>query len=336
MQMRTRLKGVISYESAGRTYSYLRRKGQPNVRIEGKPGSPQFMAAYNAAVSGELPQRQSHDIGTFGKLIADFYRSVAFRNLKPNSQRVYRLILDALSAKHGTRPARTLPRDFAVRLIEKIGDKRPAMANLTASVLSRLMTFAVKSGVRTDNPLMGMEKYKGGTRHTWTDAELTAFETRWPLGTRERLAYALLLYTGQRGGDVARMRRQDIADGAIHLVQEKTGAELHIPIHANLHAALKAGPSNGMNLIGDHAGRPMGRAGLTALMKRGATLAGLPSHCLPHGLRKAMMRRLAERGGTSKELQAISGHATLEEVERYTKAADQRKLSKAAMNKLDT
>jgi hypothetical protein len=45
------------------------------------------------------------------------------------------------------------------------------------------------------------------------------------------------------------------------------------------------------------------------------------------------MRRLAERG-TVKELQAICGHATLGEVERYTKAADQRVLSEAAIAKL--
>src|ERR1700678_1218280 len=50
-----------------------------------------------------------------------------------------------------------------------------------------------------------------------------AFEARWPLGTGERPPYSLLLYTGQRGGDVVRMRRQDIVGGAISLVQEKTG-----------------------------------------------------------------------------------------------------------------
>jgi hypothetical protein len=32
---------------------------------------------------------------------------------------------------------------------------------------------------------------------------------RWPLGTRERLAFALLLYTGQRGGDVVKMMPSD-------------------------------------------------------------------------------------------------------------------------------
>jgi integrase len=68
-------------------------------------------------------------------------------------------------------------------------------------------------------------------------------------------------------------------------------------------------------------------------MKRAATAAGLGPECVPHGLRKAVLRRLAESGGTAKELQSISGHATLTEIERY-KAADQKKLSAAAIAKL--
>ncbi len=61
--------------------------------------------------------------------------------------------------------------------------------------------------------------------------------------------------------------------------------------------------------------------------------AGLP-HCSAHGLRKAAAARLAERGATAHEIMAITGHKTLEEVERYTRAAQQAKLADAAMAKL--
>jgi integrase len=46
------------------------------------------------------------------------------------------------------------------------------------------------------------------------------------------------------------------------------------------------------------------------------------------------MRRLAESGSSAKEIAAISGHRSLREIERYTAATDQVKLSKAAMAKL--
>ncbi len=89
-----------------------------------------------------------------------------------------------------------------------------------------------------------------------------------------------------------------------------------------------------MHLIGAINGQPITRRDLTYLMKRAATAAGLGPECVPHGLRKAVLRRLAESGGTAKELQSISGHATLTEIERYTKAADQKRLSVAAIAKL--
>jgi hypothetical protein len=71
------------------------------------------------------------------------------------------------------------------------------MANVTKAMLRKLLAHAVRAGYRNDNPVAEIDRFKGGTRHTWTEAELAAFEHRWPLGTRERLAYALLLYTGQ-------------------------------------------------------------------------------------------------------------------------------------------
>jgi hypothetical protein len=86
----------------------------------------------------------------------------------------------------------------AFHIIEEVGVSRPGMANLTRSVLSKVMAYAIEIGERTDNPFAGLKRYRLGTYHTWTDAEIAQFERRWPLGTRERLAFALLLYTGQR------------------------------------------------------------------------------------------------------------------------------------------
>jgi integrase len=61
--------------------------------------------------------------------------------------------------------------------------------------------------------------------------------------------------------------------------------------------------------------------------------AGLPQRCVFHGLRKAAARRLAEGGCTANEIAALTGHASLREVERYTKAADQMRMARSAMAK---
>src|SRR5215471_3341101 len=63
------------------------------------------------------------------------------------------------------------------------------------------------------NPTIGVKLLKGKNDkdgfHTWTNEEITCFEKRWPIGTRERLALDLLLYTGLARGDVVRLGRQD-------------------------------------------------------------------------------------------------------------------------------
>jgi integrase len=53
-----------------------------------------------------------------------------------------------------------------------------------------------------------------------------------------------------------------------------------------------------------------------------------------HGLRHAAARRLAEAGCTPHEIAAITGHASLKEVVRYTEAADRKHLASAAMDKV--
>jgi integrase len=292
------------------------------------------MAAYQDALGGVVSRGPRQGPGSVGALIFDYLRSPGFTNLKPASQQAYRIVLDRFGTSHGHRMVHDMPRAKVAAYIHEIGTNRPGMANLTRKVLRRLLAHAVRTGYRADNPVTEIEAYRGGTRHTWTESELATYERNWPLGTRERLAYALLLYTAQRGGDVVKMRRSDISNGAIAIVQQKTGTALSVPIHPELAAAMRAGPAKGLNLIGAPNGRPIARAALTELVKRAAKEAGLPPHCLPHGLRKAQMRRLAENGATVKEIASISGHKTLQEVERYTAAADQKILSLRAMARL--
>ncbi len=68
-------------------------------------------------------------------------------------------------------------------------------------------------------------------------------------------------------------------------------------------------------------------------MSKAIRAAKLPVRCKAHGLRKAAARRLAEAGCTAKQIQAITGHKTLAEVERYTRKADQVRLARKAMKK---
>lgn len=328
-----KLKYVNEYrDRTGKMRRYFRR-GWIRGRLPGDVGSPEFMAAYQAYLSDRPEPTSLKVAGSFGLLITEYYGSRPFLDLKPSSRKIYRYVLEPLAKAHGHRLVRDMRADKVAKIIQDIGNDKPGMANLTKSVLQKMMKYAVKAKWRADNPVLGIEPFKRGTHHTWTEGELKAFETRWPLGTRQRLAYALLLYTGQRVGDVAEMNRSDIVDGELHVIQQKTGAELYLPIVIELDRAMRAYSAKGLSLIGKEDGKPLSRAGLSQLMTDAIRKAGLPAKCVPHGLRKAAMRRLAEAGKTEKQIAAVSGHKTLREIERYTAAADQRRLAKDAMAK---
>jgi integrase len=309
---------------------YFRRKGFRGGPLPGPIGSPEFLEAYQGFMGGKPAPAAKGEArpGTFGHLIASYYRTVEFANLKPSSKQLYRYALEPLKEKHGHQPLSTVTRANLIAIIEKIGARAPGMANLTRAVLQKMLKGAFDRGQIADNPLARkIEAYKVGTHHTWTDAELRQFEAHWSLGTRQRLAYALLFYTGQRSGDVVRMSRRDVVGGRIRVVQEKTGTELEIKIHPDLAAAIKAYPAKGLYLIADEHGRPIRRPALSHLMREAIREAGLPARCVPHGLRKAVLRTMAERGASAKRLAAISGHKTTKELDRYTAAADQATLA---------
>ena len=174
-----------------------------------------------------------------------------------------------------------------------------------------------------------MPKAKSSGIHTWTEGEIEQFERHHPAGTRARLALALLLCTAQRTGDVVRMGRQHIRDGAIAVRQNKTGATLLIPIAEQLRKEL---PATTLTFLVTEWGKPFTPGGFGNWFRQRCREAGLP-HCSAHGLRKAACRRLAEAGCSAHEIAAISGHASLREVERYTKAADQIRLARRVMKR---
>jgi integrase len=158
------------------------------------------------------------------------------------------------------------------------------------------------------------------------------------LGTKGRLAFALLLYTDQRRSDVVKMGPQAIQQGVFTIDQGKTegGEEAHleIPVHPKLREIIDATPTVGVEtFLVTHFGRPYTAPGFGNWFRELCDAAGC-REVSAHGLRKATARRLAEIGCTAHQIAAITGHASLSEVQRYTKAADRKRMAREAMAKL--
>jgi integrase len=129
-----------------------------------------------------------------------------------------------------------------------------------------------------------------------------------------------------------------LRDGILTVDQGKTEgseqAHLEIPVHPKLREIIEASRSGHLTFLVTAAGKPFTAPGFTNWFRDMCNAAGLPKGLSVHGLRKATARRLAELGCTEHEIAAITGHASISEVQRYTKAADRKRLAKSAMKKL--
>ena len=127
-------------------------------------------------------------------------------------------------------------------------------------------------------------------------------------------------------------------DGRLVYVQKKTGAEINIPLLPQLQAAIEAVPSIGEQgrFLETQFSEAFTETGFYNWFTDKAQKAGVPKGRSPHGLRKACCRRLAEAGCSPHEIMSVSGHETLKEVERYTKAANRVRLASSAIAALQT
>jgi integrase len=326
-------------DSEGRPHCYFRRRGYPLVRLLGLPWSPSFMAAYEAAMHGprDAVGAGRSKPGSTAAVIAEYFDSQHFYGSKSaGTQRMRRGILDRFRVQHGHLPFAQLPAEFIEKLLDAMS---PHAARSWLVTLRSLCQFAVKRGYLRTDPTRDIKlaAVKGDGFHTWTDDEIAQFEAHHAIGTKPRLALALLLYTIQRRSDVVRMGRQHIrhtVDGPVLRVrQQKTGVPLDIPVHPHLQAVLDATPSEHLTFLTTATGKPYGGNALSEQFRNWCDAAGLPERCKPHGLRKAGCRRLAEAGCTGHEIMAWSGHGSMKELIRYTKAADQARLARNALAK---
>jgi integrase len=208
----------------GKPRFYFRRPGFKSVALPSLPWSPEFMAAYENALAGQPMEIGGARVkpGTIRALAVSYFNSSAFRSMKPSTQSVYRNIIDRFCAEHGEKRVGMLQRDHIVKLMAARAVK-PESANGLRKALRAMMKHAVDIGLREDDPTRDVKaiRVRSDGYHSWIEPEIDQFLAYHKPGTRARLALAILLYTGQRRGDVVRIGRQHIRDGVLHVRQQK-------------------------------------------------------------------------------------------------------------------
>jgi integrase len=319
----------------GRVVYFVRFGKGPRVRIHGDYGSAEFMAAYRAALEGAAPPgaRPEKDAKSLAWLIARYRETALWAMFSPATKRQREAILRQVIDRAGSKPFEAIEK----RHIQAGVDERrftPHQANHFLKVMRHLFSWAAGADHIEADPTQGVAFVKAKTtgHHTWTADEIAAFETHWPIGTRQRLAMAILLYTGLRRGDAVRLGRQHIGkDGRIRLTTEKTGEGLDLPLAPALAEIIEKTPTADLALISTATGDPMTKAGFGNWFKEACIAAGVPGTA--HGLRKALATMAAEGGASETELEALFGWKDRETSSIYTKTASRKKQADEAMRK---
>ena len=244
--------------------------------------------------------------GTIAALIVSYMRSDAYRTLRATTKKGYSSRIEALRTNHGHRHVSGMTRERIEAGILSPYHGRPGAALSLLKMLRILIHHAM--GLDDRNPLklrydpsVGIKRPKSGAIRSWTDAETTAFESYWPLGSKERTAYSLMLYVGAARADVHRMtwRQIDEATSGVIYTRSKTGVDVETHLHPDLRRALDHAGRDHVTIINTTFGRPFTAAGFSQFMRHAIKAAGLPIDCKPHGLRKTLGRRMADDGCTA-------------------------------------
>jgi integrase len=324
----------------GKARHYFRRPGRVPTPLPGLPWSDEFMTAYAAAVNNSLPVTigiRRTKPGTVGEAVARYLGSTAFGNFRPSTQAMRRAILERFRVEHGDKRISKLEPEHVARLIGRL---RPHAQRNMIKTLRGLMEFSLTEGLITANPTIGVKLTKAkdtGGFPTWPVECIERYRAAHALGTHARLALELLYGTMQRRGDIVKLGPQHVQNGNILLRQQKTGAEVDIPILPELQAAIDAMPKGGhLAFLTTDEGKPFTPVGFSYRLGEWCKQASLPKNLSAHGLRKAGAVRFAEHDCTDHQIMAWGGWKTLAEVQRYTKAANRKRLAQQAADKLKT
>lgn len=321
---RVTLPSKVPFQSPAFIRAYAAAEAAYDAATAGKP-KPVEKGSVDAAVSRYLA---SPDYAGLAKNTRAARRNLLtrFSEMKIAKQRVGGLPIAKMEERHVRELLATLTPEM--RRVMKQAVNAMIVNRIEAGELSR----NVVSGIEPPAALKAKRKQGKTGRHTWTPEEIEQYRARWAPGTDARLALDLLLLTGQRRGDAVRMGWDMVRDRVLTVEQEKTGSVAHIPVQDELFEAVKDLPLGKPWLRNAHGGAWAGGAAFGNRFADWCDAAKLPTRCRAHGLRKAFCCFWAEKGFSVHQIAAMSGHLTLDEVARYTAAADRLRIVKAMLS----
>ena len=323
--MRVNLKGIhtVKVKLAGGKVGVYRYAWRGGPKLDGEPGTPQFMASYNAAVA----TLKAPKAGRFHSVIVGFKASGEFRGLAARTQSDYLKHIARIEVKFGTLPlsgfneanAKTT-RGVFKKWRDENAAKSARQADYAWSILGRICSWGKDRGDIDVNPCeRGGRLYKADRNdRVWSSADEAAFISKAP--AHLHLAVILALWTGQRQGDLLRLTWSNYDGATLRLRQGKTGKRVVIPVGAPLRAALDAEQAKrrGALVLLNIEGERWTPDGFRSSWAKACAKAGITALTF-HDFRGSAVTRLALAGASVPEIATITGH-TLRDVQEILDA----------------
>ena len=325
--MRVKLKGINWTNKRladGRTVThYYAWRGGP--RLEGEPGSPEFVASYERAYR----EQRKPEGETFKSIITAYMLSPDFTMLKDRTRSSYQRIIRLIEDAFGDLP------------IEALEDKRvsqdllawrdsmaatPCQADYAWRVLKLIISWARGRGFTAYRPPERVKPLYYGDRSDviWEDQHIAWFIAVAPEPLKNALTMAA--ETGLRQGDLVVLPwsaydptpSPDAPSGWIRWTPSKTidrwhpkGRPVRIPVTRRLRVLLDElwATRKGPIILLNSDGRPWNKsATLSTRFGAASDKAGIERLTF-HDLRGTAVTRLSEAGCTPQEIRAITGHS---------------------------
>lgn len=269
---------------------------------------------------------------TIAHVIDRYERAPEFIGLAPRTKLDYRKHLDFLRDKIGHLEPKSIERHHVIQWRDTWAKKSPHRANYRLRVLRIVMERAIDFGLLPTggNRAKGVSevKYERKERMPWPDELVSA--ARQAADDRTGLLFELLLGTGQRIGDVLKMKWSEFDGEAISVLQGKTKASLWIPAPQMLLQALGKAPRRAVFILANYAGTgPWSYRGAADAMMKLRREIGAEAYDI-HSLRYTATAELARVGLDDDKIMAITGHKTQRMVQLYAGAERQKARAKAA------
>jgi integrase len=277
-------------------------------RLPGKPGSAEFIAAYNEAVA----KRVTPLTGTLQSILNGFQMSTEWDDLAPRKRKDYAGKIAEIERLLGDFPISALADRRAKAIFLKHRDelaiKSRRQADYFWQVLARILSWAVGRGLAPANPCeKGGRTYRGSrAENVWTEEHEVAFMASAPPHLRS--AFMLALWTGQRQGDLLALCWSQYDGKTIRLKQSKTGAHVVIPVGAPLKKVLDRLDRTDGPILRNSYGEIWNADGFRSSWRKACKAAGVTGVTF-NDLRGTAVSRLALAEATEAEIATITGHS---------------------------